>query len=51
MTVDRYVPGYRSEALEFGQSTSGESWTMLAEKVCSLTSLIILVRMVQIDMA
>ncbi|OUU68270.1 MAG: hypothetical protein CBC27_11925, partial [Opitutia bacterium TMED67] len=32
VTVDRYVPGYRSEALEFGKSTSGESWTMLAEK-------------------
>ena len=32
VTVDRYVPGYRSELLEMAQSTTGESWTMLAEK-------------------
>ena len=32
VTVDRYVPGYRSEKLDNVHTTSGESWTMLAEK-------------------
>ena len=32
VTVDKYVPGYREDKLNFASSDSGESWPMLIEK-------------------
>ncbi|MDB4520472.1 pre-peptidase C-terminal domain-containing protein, partial [Akkermansiaceae bacterium] len=32
VTVDKFVPGYREDTLNFAETNSGESWAMLVEK-------------------